>query len=180
MRCHPCTICNRLFPTLITPISTRCAIFCTHPKINIPVVLYQGDQIVYAAEVKMIGHGHALYKVALDAVREEIKHAHPPLNGQCQLSRSKIIADMAQGQCPHWPITSAFIARWILRRRILTRSRILKKSMTNPTVRQQNWRLKVLSTVCARRLSRPALKSHLDPAYAPLRKGILHRFMPKF
>lgn len=68
-----------LVPDLDHPELNAMRNFLGSKKIDIPVRLYHQGQQAYAAEVRMIGHSHALYKAALDAVLDSLAARKPAL-----------------------------------------------------------------------------------------------------
>ena len=182
MRAPPLHYLQSIIPDVDHPDLNAMRNFLHAPKINIPVVLYQGEQIVYAAEVKMIGHGHALYKAALDAVREEIKTRTPAIEWDSvsfHSAKKFSQADMAQGQ----PTLADYVG--VYRKMDFTAAHLdalahLEKVYDEPDRAAAKLAFEgAIHRLCAAIIS-TSVEVTPDPAYAPVRKGILHRFMPKF
>ncbi len=151
-------------------------------KISIPVRLYHNGQQVYAAQVRMIGHTHALYRAALDATLASLATRSPAIawdevsfHSDKKMARADALRDEAS--------LSAYIGIY---RKIEPHLAIHDAIDNLATLAQQpaaeNSRVMfehALLRLCAAIIS-TSVEVAPDPAYAPSpRKGLLARWMPR-
>ena len=156
--------------------------FLHSAKINIPVKLYNEGREVYAAEVKMIGHGHALYKAALDATLESIATRKPAI----EWDSASFLSDKKFSKDELMQISET-LADYVGQYRKMDFAvahldvlQHLEKVYGEPDrVKAKVAFEKTIQRLCAVIIS-TSVDVTPDPAYAPAHKGILQRFMPKF
>lgn len=151
-------------------------------KINIPVRLYQNGEQVYAAEVHMIGHSHALYKAALDAVLDSIETRKPALQwDHVRFHSDKDVRrdDMLQARVSISDFISVYRrAGFALAQADVHRHLQDIKAEPDPAKARQMLDLNIMR-LCASIIS-TSIEVTPDPAYAPApRKGLLQRLLPR-
>ena len=174
---------HKLIPDVDHPTLNAMRNFLGADKIWIPVRLYKDGQQVYAADVRMIGHTHSLYRAALDATLAGITDRKPPIEwDQVRFHHETHYVDKADALKDEASL-SAYITIYRTRSPHVALIDALENMNTviaDPAKADKTLFEHSLLRLCAAIIS-TSVEVTPDPAYAPApRKGILQRFMPKF